>query len=213
MESPQQLGTVYEKETAKRTELFSTFVRKDLSHKMGDTMITPLLDSLYALFPENSDRPRTETLSAEELPSPYQQLLAHTHHMTVTVEEFYGEPVDVVVLDVVRHGDRYARKILLKLKNKPTVVQFGIVQIHLAMLPPDVRVEIEAEHTPLGRVLIQHDVLRTVNPAGYFSAWPSPAMCQWFGLTEPTLTYGRVGMITANGQPAIHVAEILAPVN
>ena len=40
---------------------------------------------------------------------------------------------------------------------------FGVPRLKLSLLREDVRREIEAERTPLGRVLIEHNVLREVN--------------------------------------------------
>lgn len=179
---------------------------------MPATLHTATLDDLYSLFPDRADEPTVEPIPPAELPEPYRRLLDHTHHMTVTVEQFYGRPVDVTVLDVWNRGDDYARKILLTLRPDGRVVQFGIVRIDLRVLTPPVRRQIEEQKTPLGRVLIQNDVLRTVRPTGFFRVTPSPAMTAWFGLTEPATTYGRIGVITADGKPAVRVAEILAPV-
>jgi len=150
--------------------------------------------------------------SDSEIPQPYRRLLVHTHHMTVTVEEFYQQTVDVKVLECQQHGNDYARKILLTLQGSGRVVQFGIVRIDLSVLTDPVRQEIEAGRTPLGRVLIEHGVLRTVQPVGYFEAILSSAMLHRFGLSEPRITYGRIGVISTDGHPAIQVAEILAPI-
>ena len=179
---------------------------------MPAALQTATLDDLYALFPDRSDEPAAEPILSTELPEPYRRLLAHTHHMTVTVEQFYGGPVDVRVLETWQSGDDYARKILLALRPGGEVVQFGVVRIDLGVLAPTVRRQIEDRQTPLGRVLIQNDVLRTVQPTGYFRVTPSPAMAGWFGLAEPEVTYGRIGVITADGKPAVRVAEVLAPV-
>jgi chorismate-pyruvate lyase len=170
------------------------------------------LDDLYTPFPDQSDRPEVETVSAWRVPEPYRGLLVHTHHMTVTVEKFYGDAVDVQVLDVHQAGDAYARKILLRLRGSGEVVQFGIVQIDLSVLSAAVREEIVSRRTPLGRVLIRHNVLRTVRPVGYFKVTPGPVMCEWFGLDRPETTYGRLGVIYTDHKPAIRVAEILAPI-
>ncbi len=171
---------------------------------------TLTLDELYAHFPDHSDRPTIELIAADDVPEPYQKLLVHTHHMTVTVEKFYSDTVDVKVLDAQVREDSYARKILLTLRRTGTVVQFGIVQIDLGVLSPVVRREIEEQKTPLGRVLIRHNVLRTVRPVGFFRAEPSAKMAEWFDSAEPT--YGRLGVIYTDHEPAIRVAEILAPI-
>jgi len=174
---------------------------------------TPTADGLYSLFPEGRDRPALTPVTPEEMPEPYRKLLVHTHHMTVTVEGFYGQSVNVTVLDSVRAGDTYGRKILLSLKESGEVVQFGIIEVDLAALTPPVRDEILAGQTPLGRVLIQNNVLRSIQPVGFFRVELDAAMGEWFGLCEPQTTYGRLGVIFTGDRPAIEVLEILAPVS
>lgn len=172
----------------------------------------PTADSLYALFPDSADRPDCTPIPGDEMPEPYRSLLVHTHHMTVTVERHYGGPVDVKVLETARDGEEYARKILLALQETGQVVQFGIVQIDLTLLSRPVRDRIVEGKTPLGRVLIEHNVLRHIEPAGYLRVEPCRQMCDWFGMSEPATLYGRLGVIFTDGRPAIEVLEILAPV-
>src|SRR5512140_2638580 len=123
------------------------------SHPAVPAPPTFTLDDLYARFPDRSDRPAIEPVEAARVPEPYHRLLVHSHHMTVTVEEFYGDAVDVKVLDARHDGDSYARKILLALRGSGKVVQFGIVHIDLSFLARPVRDEIVSQRTPLGRVL------------------------------------------------------------
>ena len=40
---------------------------------------------------------------------------------------------------------------------------------------------------------------------------PGPDMMQWFGLTRPEPTYGRLALIHCDGKPAIELVEIVAP--
>ena len=97
----------------------------------------PTFEHLYRLFPDSPDRPTAAEVPADDVPEPYHQLLVHTHHMTVTVERFYGSPVNVRVLNCRRAGNEYARKILLTLKDDSrAVVQFGLVRINLGDSPP-----------------------------------------------------------------------------
>lgn len=172
----------------------------------------PGLKALYALFPTADDLPEHEFVPGDEVPKPYHDLLVHEHHMTVTVEAFHGGPVDVRILARSHQGDSYARKILLALQKTGRIVQFGIVRINLAFVSPEVRAEIVAGQTPLGRVLINHNVLRRIEPTGYLRVIPSPAMMGWFGLDRPAPTYGRLAYIHCNEQPAVELLEIVAPV-
>jgi len=176
------------------------------------THVPPSVESLYAAFPGAPDRPDFEAISSADMPEPYRELLVHTHHMTVTVEAFYGQPVNVRVLDARRDDDTYCRKIVLTLRDTGEVVQFGLVRVHLANLPPKPRDEILGGQTPLGRVLIQNDVFRHIEPGGYFRVTPCEKLCEWFGLTAPITCYGRTGTIFADLRPAVEVLEILTPV-
>src|SRR4051812_9930513 len=111
-------------------------------------------------------------VQAASLPEPYRLLLAHSEHMTVTMEAFYGKPVDVRVLEAGRDGEFYYRRIVLTLHGTDRVVQYGLVRIDLSLLPPVVRDAILAQDTPLGRVLIEHNVLRRVEPTAFLRVDP-----------------------------------------
>lgn len=174
--------------------------------------VPPSVESLYSAFPGTEDRPEFEPIHPAKIPDPYRHLLVHTHHMTVTVEAFYGQAVDVRVLDARLVGGTYCRKIVLVLRDSGEVVQFGAVRVHLAVLPPRVGHEIIEGETPLGRVLIQNDVLRHIEPGAYFRVTPCRQLCNWFELPAPVACYGRTGTIFAGSQPAVEVLEILAPV-
>lgn len=172
----------------------------------------PRLPDLYRLFSADAPSPEHELLPAGDVPPPYHALLVHEHHMTVTVEAFHKSPVDVVVLDRRRDGDNYARKILLRTQSDGRIVQSGIVRIHLNYCSEPVRDAILAERTPLGRILIQHDVLRRIEPTAYFRLRPGPYLRNWFGRPDPFETYGRLGIIYCDGRPAIDLLEVLAPI-
>lgn len=172
----------------------------------------PTFDDLYRLLPESADRPTATVVPATEVPQPYRRLLVHNHHMTVTVEEFYGGSVDVKVLACKQSGNEYARKILLALHEGGKVVQFGLVRIDLGVCPEPVRAAIVEGKTPLGRVLIQHDMLRRIEPTAFLRVKLSPKMAEWFGAAAGAETYGRLGVIYTGDRPAVEVLEILAPI-
>jgi chorismate-pyruvate lyase len=172
----------------------------------------PALPDLYRLFAADAPPPEHELIEPAAMPEPYRTLLVHEHHMTVTVEEYYGGPVDVVVLQRKRDQNTYARKILLKLRSDERIVQSGIVRIRLDFCSEPVRAAILAEQIPVGRILIEHDVLRRIEPTAYFRLRPGPYLRHWFGRTDPFSTYGRLGIIYCDGQPAIDLLEVLAPI-
>ena len=171
----------------------------------------PTFDQLYALFPDGDDRPDAVVVPADDVPQPYRRLLVHNDHMTVTVEAHFGGAVDVKVQDCRRTGNEYARKILLALHEGGRVVQFGLVRIDLDVCPKPVRDAIVEGKTPLGRVLIQHDMLRRIEPTAFVRVNLSPKMAEWFGSTSGTETFGRLGVIYTGEKPAVEVLEILAP--
>src|SRR5437764_96428 len=175
-------------------------------------MPKPTLPELYRLFRADIPPPKHRLLRPEQIPEPYHRLLVHNHHMTVTVEKHYGSRVNVHVLQRRHDGDTYARKILLELQSDGRVVQFGVVRIRLDFCSEAVAAAIIEEKTPLGRILIEHDVLRRIEPTAFFRVTPGKRLTKWFNLSEPQLTYGRLGIIHCDGQPAIEVLEILAPI-
>lgn len=152
-----------------------------------------------------------EIIAAEQVPEPYHKLLVHEHHMTVTVEEHHGSLVDVRVLERMHEGDAYARKILLALQSTGRIVQFGLVRIHFQYCSEAVRDEIIAAKTPLGRILIEHNVLRRIEPTAFLRILPGPALAEWFGMKSPQPVYGRLALIHCDDQPAVELLEVVAP--
>jgi chorismate-pyruvate lyase len=186
-----------------------------LARRAVNVMLTtvPTFDHLYSLFPDSLDRSEAVEVSSDDVPEPYHKLLVHTHHMTITVEQFYRSSVDVRLLTSRRAGNEYARKILLATHDTRRVVQFGLVRIDLSVCPEPVRNEILEGKTPLGRVLIQHNMLRRIEPVAFLRVSLSPTMADWFGVQKGTTTYGRVGVIYTGDRPAVEVLEILAPID
>ena len=169
------------------------------------------LEDLFALFRPADDLPEYAFVPPDAVPPPYHGLLVHEHHMTVTVEAYHGDLVDVRILDRRLDGNFYSRKIVLALQGTGRVVQFGIVRVNWTIAAPPVREAIVAGQTPLGRILIQHNVLRVVEPTAFLRVQAGPGVAQWFGLKEPRPTYGRLAVIYCDGQQAIEVLEIVAP--
>jgi hypothetical protein len=170
----------------------------------------PDLQSLAGLFFEDATQlGHFVEVPAEQLPDPYRQLLGHTHHMTVTVENFHGSPVDVEVLDKRVSENHYSRKILLRRQSDNQVVQYGIVRLNKAALSEDVRKEIESESIPLGRVLIQRDVMRTVKLMSTWEIKPGPELQNAFACGDE-LCFGRTALIYTDGVPCVELLEIVS---
>jgi len=154
-----------------------------------------------------------EEVSADKLPPYYRRLLDHHHHMTVTLESVCGCPVAVEVKRRRVTKTRYERKSLLRATRGGQVLQYCLVRLRCDCLDENVREEIEAEQIPLGRILIHHDVLRQVQMLALWKITTGPDLRSAFGLSQPTVTYGRTALIYLDAIPAVELLEILAPVD
>lgn len=190
------------------------------SNRVSDNKLTvntsqaafPDLHELVQLFYDDvEDLARFENKSSGTLPSPYDLLLDHNHHMTVTVESHHGCPVDVKVLEFETKGDMYCRKILLTRQSDNRVVMFGIVRLHTRYLNETVRAEIESQRIPLGRVLIEHNVLRRVELGKLWQVTPNAELQRHFNQPSAEVTFGRTAIIHCDDEPAIELVEIVAP--
>ncbi len=170
------------------------------------------LESLTALFGGGDELiAAAEHIPSALTPEPYKQMLVHDHHMTVTMEDYHGCKVDVKILERISDGNIYSRKILLVKSGTDDVVQFGIVRFNLEYVTEQVRKEILAGKIPLGRVLINHNVLRHIDLAAVLRVTPGPELAEHFGMAPGEATYGRLATIFCNYQPAVDLLEISAP--
>jgi chorismate-pyruvate lyase len=171
---------------------------------------TPELNALVDLFyPEPLALGAFVEVPEAELPAVARQLLAHDEHMTVTIEAFHGCPVSVQVLQTHVTATHYARRILLRRQSE--VVQFGIVRLALALLDADVRREIESQQAPLGRVLIEHNVLRNVRLLSLWRIEPGEDLQRLFRIPATGICYGRTALIYCDGVPAVELLEVPTP--
>jgi len=171
--------------------------------------IKELLDEFYAPPIGHSQLGEFEAVTS--VPAPYDALLDHHKHMTVTVESHYGQKVDVHVHRCARKGDWYAREITLVTSQSRRIVQYGIVRLDTTMLEPEVWKQIESQQIPLGRVLIEHDVMREVQLCGLWRVQAGPSLAGWMHLRIGDVLYGRTALIYCDGAPAIELLEIVAP--
>jgi chorismate-pyruvate lyase len=174
---------------------------------------TPELQALTSLFYASLDElGKFSEVDASEMPETARKLLWHDEHMTETVEAFHGTPVDVSVLETNKTPTHYARRILLNRKTDGQVVQFGIVRLSVESLGNEVRQEIERQESPLGTILIRHNVLRQVRPMSLWKIVPGTDLRKLFGLDEIEVCFGRTALIYCDGLPAVELLEIVTPV-
>lgn len=165
---------------------------------------------LLAFFGE-SRLPKCAPVSAEKIPEPYRWQLVHENHMTETLESYHKTKVDVHPYERQRHGDLYGRKLDLTRQTDQRVVMTGLMLINLNLTDEKVAAEIVAEQKPLGRILVEHNVLRQVSPGSYVRIAADDPLSLRFGTDPAKETYGRLATIFYNGAPAVDLLEIVAP--
>lgn len=148
---------------------------------------------------------------ASDIPEPYNRLLNHHAHMTVTVESFCGQPVNVHVHRHHRSDKWYAREITLVTSQSRRIVQYGIVRLQPEILAPEVWQRIEDRKTPLGRVLIDHHVMREVELSELWRVKAGPSLAGLMHLRVGDQLYGRTALIHCDGAPTIELLEIISP--
>ena len=172
--------------------------------------------------------------SVATAPAPFDKLLDHNHHMTVTVEHFHDDLVDVVVhrsrsildsgesvynndpnaspkdrLAVAKSTVSYSREITLATQGNGKIVQYGIVRLNPAELQRDVWLEIASGEIPLGRVLIKRNVLRSVQLGKLWKVETGTGMSKLLGTEVGDTVYGRTALIKCDGKPAIELLEVV----
>ena len=115
----------------------------------------------------------------------------------------------MVVLDSRKSETHYWRKIVLKRREDGAAVLFGIVRLARALLAEEIRSKIESEQAPLGRVLIDANVMRNVRLLSLWRVIPNPELCDIFGLSSPRPCYGRTALIYCDNALAIELLEVI----
>ena len=163
------------------------------------------LDDLLTVFgfPES-----IEIVYAKDMPEPYHTLLVHDRHMTVTLEDFWKSPVNVHVIDCHEDGPLYTRKISLS-NDTGRSVEYGAVQIDLSCCSDAVRQQIVSRDTPLGRILVDNDVMTRINCRLYFRLTPTPEIMRTYGLDNNEPLYGRFATVEFDSQPAMILIEVM----
>jgi chorismate-pyruvate lyase len=144
-----------------------------------------------------------------ELPVDARGLLAHDGHMTESLESRHGCPVSVLVRGEERDGASYARHSLLARQSDGATVQSGVVRVWLAGLPGRVSEAIMRGETPLGRVLIDSNVLRRVELLALWRIAAGTQLAGELSVDPGAVIYGRSARILLEGTPAVELLEIV----
>ncbi len=179
----------------------------------AERSLTTVLE-LFRLFGE--DPPSHREVDARDVPEPQRSLLHHERHMTVALERFHSTKVELVVLAEVHSEPFYARRILL-LDEAGKTVQFGIMRFDLRRVSHTVRHLILEGMQPLGRILIEHQVLRRISTHGLLRIDPTDALRTHIShgsdQEEPQQLFGRLATIVCNESPAVDLLEVVTGIS
>lgn len=183
----------------------------DLQAESNRPPIVELAQLIQLVDPDMDQLGTFKRCDSLDIPQPYEQLLSHNEHMTVTVEAFHSCRITVEVLQSWSEGNFYIREILLRRESDHEIILYGVVRLRLDSLDEEPRNAILSESIPLGRVLIEHNVLRNVELVELWEIAMGPRLAKHFSCTEGTTTYGRTAMIYFHEQPALELIEIVRP--
>lgn len=180
---------------------------------MSDESALLRLNDLAERFPgDGLRRSDMEVIPASEVPLPYHQLLVHNGHMTATLEAYHQCRLALGVRKVRHEGHDYSRKLVLRAGENGAVVMAGVMRIQLQVCGEKVSHEIVAGETPLGRILIENDVLRWIETEAYVSVTMNSQLRSMFEVDDRyNKTYGRIARIICDHEPAVELLEIVAP--
>ena len=168
------------------------------------------LDEFYAQM--GMKLPLIEQVNGDEVPEPFRTLLVHSHDMTPTLEQFYGENLHLRVFRREYRGDLYFREVTLALDNNEQPVEFGAIKINLALFSSTARRQILEEHLPLGHILETCAVPHTSRPKAFLRTQSDDFINQSLKLSGQNVLYGRRNtLFDAEDRPLADILEILPP--
>ena len=169
-----------------------------------------VLAGLFKEFP-SEPFPIVHLINSSDVPDAYRFLLDHEHHMTVTMESHYAEPVRVRVLSEISQNGCYSRILNLIGEKTGKIVLFGLMRVRMDFLPTQVQGEILARKEPLGRILIRNEIMRKIELIKLLKIDAFPAREHWFHSNDQKPYYGRAALIHCQGMPAIELFEVVSP--
>jgi chorismate-pyruvate lyase len=156
--------------------------------------------------------PEFRVLSGGEVPQPFHRLLVHGNDMTPTLEEYYGEEIELRVLGRRRRGQEYWREVVLLLRGSGRPVEFGANRVLLDRFPELAREAILAEGTPLGHIMRDYGVEHTCRPNAFLGMEADALMGATLQLRGRAEVYGRHNRLYGmDGLLLSEVVEILRP--
>ena len=152
--------------------------------------------------------------SQRAMPEPYKHLLVHHSDMTPRLQSFHGTPLtlDVKALDI--EEPVLTREVILRRGDDQRPVEFGAIQIHLDLLPPNIAQPVREAKRPLGGILGEEKFQHLSAPRGYFRTKADAMMGELLGATVGETLYGRCNVLALpKGKVFAEIVEILPPTN
>jgi hypothetical protein len=167
----------------------------------------------FANGPSQARQLQLTTLARDEVPPPYRDLLVHSRDMTPTLEQFYGELLELRPLRRQHDNANYRREVTLNLRATGRPVEYGVIQINLTRFSPAAaQLIIEAEK-PLGAILASQAVAHMSWPLNFFRLESNSHLTEALHLDGPCTLYGRHNLLLDGLRRLLaEVIEVLAPV-
>jgi hypothetical protein len=173
-----------------------------------------LLGLLDEFYEDLAVRPPLEAAVVEpaDIPQPQRQLLVHYQDMTSTLQNHFGEPIALRVLDRKLDHDYYLRHIVLETAGSGRPVEYGAIRVHLPSLDESARNEVLEGRTPMGKILNGRRLIYRCCPGAFFRLFSNTIIEQSLRLAAPEWLYGRCNCLSgAQGRTIAEVIEILPP--
>lgn len=172
-------------------------------------------DGLYPLgeFYKRSEikLPTFTFIEPDLIPYPYRQLLYHNEDMTSVLQNHHRQKIHLDLIEFIEDGNSILRRVSL-LREDRKIVEFGAIEINMALFPDAARMEIRNSYTPLGSILEKYQVEYKSKPKGYFQINSDEMINRSLNLQGSHLLFGRVNQIrNLQDLSLASVVEILPP--
>jgi chorismate-pyruvate lyase len=156
--------------------------------------------------------PNGYLIAAEEIPPEFNRLLVHQRGMTVTLENAYGQVINIRVLNSIIRNSMLTRQVLLVLRESEISVAMALVRIYLTRFPEPARRLILEQSTPLGTILRLKGLSPYYHSHKYFALTRDLSISRYTTDEDSRQLYGRsVHISDPFGHTLADVVEIILP--
>ncbi len=173
-----------------------------------------LLGLLNEFYEDLPDPPPLEAAVVDpaDIPQPQRRLLVHYRDMTSTLQNHFGEPIALRVLDRKLDHDYYSRHIVLETAGTLRPAEYGAIRVHLPSLDESARAELLEGRTPMGEILNGRGLTYRCCPGAFFRLFSNALIDQSLRLETPQWLFGRCNCLAGEqGRTIAEVIEILPP--